>query len=172
MRAQLGDRLPRFTEAEFALLRKADSDFYGMNYYTAQFGRHRTTPAPDTDFIGNLDELQEDKNGSSIGEPSGVFWLRSAPRCFRKHLLRAYNKYGKPIYVTENGCPCPGEDRMGRDESVKDDYRQRYFAQHLDALAQATQDGAKVAGYFAWSLLDNFGKTPVPPLPLGEFPCD
>ncbi|KAM0271135.1 hypothetical protein ACHAQH_009184 [Verticillium albo-atrum] len=156
MRAQLGDRLPRFTESEFALLREAELDFYGMNYYTAQFGRHRKTPAPDTDFIGNLDELQENKDGISIGDPSGVFWLRSAPPCFRKHLVRTYKRYGKPIYVTENGCPCPGEDTMTRDESVKDEYRQRYFSEHLDALVQARQDGAEVAGYFAWSLLDNF----------------
>lgn len=158
MRDQLGERLPRLTDSELALLREADLDFYGMNYYTAQFGRHRTTPAPDTDFIGNLDELQENKNGISIGDPSGVFWLRSAPSCFRKHLVRAYKRYGKTIYITENGCPCPGEDTMTRDESVKDDYRQRYFSEHLDALVQARQDGAEVAGYFAWSLLDNFGK--------------
>lgn len=158
MRAQLGDRLPRFTEAEFALLRDADLDFYGMNYYTAQYARHRETQPTAEDFNGNLEELQENKAGQSIGEPSGVFWLRSAPQCFRKHLVRAYKKYGKTIYITENGCPCPGEESMTREESVQDNYRQRYFAEHLDALIQARQDGADVAGYFAWSLLDNFGR--------------
>ncbi|KAH7016667.1 putative beta-glucosidase [Ilyonectria destructans] len=155
MREQLGDRLPTFTEADFALLREAEVDFYGMNYYTAQFARHRTSPASDTDFRGNVDDLQENKEGTSIGELSGFYWLRSSPKSFRKHLVRIYKKYGKPIYITENGCPCPGEDKMSKEESVKDEYRQRYFSNHFDAIIGAIQDGAKVPGYFAWSLMDN-----------------
>lgn len=158
MREQLGDRLPTFTEAEFALLREAELDFYGMNYYTSQFARHRTTPASDTDYIGNLDECQENKAGVSVGEQSGVFWLRSAPQGFRKHLVRITKKYGKPIHITENGCPCPNEDKMTREEAVKDEFRQRYFINHLDAIVAAIKDGANVAGYFAWSLIDNLGE--------------
>ncbi|KAL3430308.1 glycoside hydrolase superfamily [Aspergillus tetrazonus] len=132
MRAQLSHRLPTFTKAEFALLREAEVDFYGMNYYTAQFARHREYPAPDTDYLGNIDEYQEDKNGISIGELSGIDWLRVAPRCFRKHLVGIYNKYKKPIYVTENRCPCPGE--VTKEDCVRDTYRQRYLAEHLNAL--------------------------------------
>lgn len=160
MRAQLGSRLPLFTEAEFALLREAEIDFYGMNYYTSQFARHRTSPAAATDYIGNVDEYPENKAGISIGELSGIHWLRSAPQGFRKHLVRIYKKYGKPIYVTENGCPCPGEDKMSKEESLKDVFRQRYFSDHFDAMIGAIQDGAKIAGYFAWSLIDNLGKFP------------
>jgi beta-glucosidase len=158
MRAQLGDRLPAFTDAEFALLREAKLDFYGMNYYTAQFARHRTTPASDTDHIGNVDELPENKAGEVVGELSGIRWLRSAPKAFRKHLVRIHNLYGKPIYITENGCPCPGEDRMTKEESVKDVFRQRYFSDHFDAIIGAREDGAMVDGYFAWSLMDNLGE--------------
>jgi beta-glucosidase len=149
MRAQLGPRLPPFTEADFALLREAEVDFYGINYYTAQFARHRAgdPPAPDADYLGNIDEYQEDKNGVSIGELSGIDWLRAAPACFRKHLVRIHNKYKKPIYITENGCPCPGE--VSKEDYVRDTYRQRYLAEHLDALVEAIGDGAEVAGYFA-----------------------
>lgn len=162
MREQLGNRLPTFTEAEFALLREAEVDFYGMNYYTSQFARHRTSPAPDTDYTGNVDECSENKAGISIGELSGIHWLRSAPQGFRKHILRIYKKYGKTIYITENGCPCPGEDKMSREESVKDEFRQRYLSDHFDAIVGAIQDGAKVAGYFGWSLMDNLGESDFP----------
>lgn len=34
--------------------------------------------------------------------------------------------------------------------------RVRYLHTHLDAAARAVQDGVSLAGYFAWSLLDNF----------------
>ncbi|CAL5873614.1 uncharacterized protein PFLUO_LOCUS7895 [Penicillium psychrofluorescens] len=156
MREQLGDRLPAFTEADFALLREAKMDFYGMNYYTSQFARHRDEPASETDFLGNLIELQENKQGVPVGEPSGVHWLRSTPDLFRKHLTRVYRKYGLPIYVTENGCPCPEEDKMTRTEAVEDTYRIRYFQDHLDAVGLSrTEDGSDIKGYFAWSLMDN-----------------
>jgi beta-glucosidase len=158
MRAQLGGRLPAFTHAELALLRDAELDFYSMNYYTAQFARHRSTPAEDTDYIGNVDELAENKSGVPIGEPSGIWWLRPAPERFQKHLGRIYRKYGKPIYITENGCPCPEEEKMSKEESVKDEYRQRYFATHLDAIVGAIRDGVEVSGYFAWSLMDNLAE--------------
>lgn len=156
MRDQLRDRLPTFSSDEMALLQSAECDFYGMNYYTGQFARHRDSPAPDTDYIGNLDELQSNKAGEEVGSESGIHWLRSCPNLFRKHLSRVYKLYRKPIVITENGCPCPGEDKMTREESVQDDYRIKYFEDHLDAVGKAiNDDGAVVEGYFAWSLMDN-----------------
>jgi len=130
-----------------------------MNYYTSQFARHRDPEAEvaKSDFRGNVDDYKTDKNLNLVGEPSGIYWLHSVPQGFRSHLVRIFNKYKKPIYITENGCPCPGEDKMTREDCVQDAYRQRYFADHLDAIAGAIQDGAKVEGYFAWSLLDNLG---------------
>lgn len=160
MRQQLGDRLPKFSESDLALLHAAESDFYGMNYYTSQFARHRPEPAADTDFIGNVDELQEDKNGAPVGEESGLHWLRSCPDLFRRHLSRVYKLYQKPIYITENGCPCPGEDQMTREEAINDPYRIRYFENHLDAICRSIQeDGSSIKGYFAWALLDNLGES-------------
>lgn len=159
MRAQLGQRLPKFTESDFNLLNGADTDFYGMNYYTSQFARHRDEPPSHIDYFGNVDELQSNKEGQPVGEESGLHWLRSCPGMFRKHLTRVYRLYGKPIVITENGCPCPGEDKMSREESVDDPYRQRYFQNHLDAIGQSiAEDGSVISGYFAWSLMDNLGE--------------
>lgn len=162
MREQLGDRLPRFSDDDFKLLNAADTDFYGMNYYTSQFAKHRNGPASDTDVIGNVDELQENKQGAPVGEESGLHWLRSCPDMFRRHLARVHKLYQKPIYITENGCPCPGEDKMTRDEAINDPYRIQYFEEHLDAICKSIQDdGAVVNGYFAWALLDNLGAYPL-----------
>ncbi|KFY80337.1 hypothetical protein V499_00800 [Pseudogymnoascus sp. VKM F-103] len=156
MREQLGHRLPKFTDSEFALLRGAECDFYGMNYYTSKFARHRDSPVSKDDFNGNVDELQEDKQGDSIGEKSGLDWLRACPHLFQKHLTRIYRLYGKPIIITENGCPCPGEDQMTREESINDSYRIWYFDTHLDAVSKSIiEGGSDIRGYFAWSLLDN-----------------
>ncbi len=161
MRAQLGDRLPAFSDAEMALLQRADTDFYGMNYYTGQYARHRDAdaPIPPEDFKGNVDELPQNKAGNMVGPLSGIAWLRSCPALFRQHLTRVHGLYGKPIYITENGCPCPGEDAMTAAQAIDDTFRQAYFASHLDAVCRAiADDGADVRGYLAWSLLDNLGE--------------
>jgi beta-glucosidase len=156
MRAQLGDRLPTFTEEEAALV-KGSNDFYGMNTYTANYIRHKTTPAEDDDFLGNLDSLQENKAGESIGPETQSVWLRPNPAGFRTLLNWISKRYGKPIiFVTENGTSLKGENQLSRDEILDDEFRAEYFRTHVAALAQAVEDGVNVVGYTAWSLLDNF----------------
>ncbi|UGQ15338.1 beta-glucosidase [Yinghuangia sp. ASG 101] len=59
-----------------------------------------------------------------------------------------------PLMVTENGAAYP--DTVGADGRIADPERQAYIAAHLGAVARAVADGARVRGYFVWSLLDNF----------------
>jgi beta-glucosidase len=58
------------------------------------------------------------------------------------------------LYVTENGSAWV--DKVGPDGQIHDPERARYLEEHLAACARAVGQGAPVAGYFAWSLLDNF----------------
>ncbi|RUP66530.1 Beta-glucosidase A [Streptomyces sp. NP10] len=70
-------------------------------------------------------------------------------------LLRLTDEYGvQRIYVTENGSAY--EDVVAADGSVHDPERVRYLEEHLAACARAVGKGAPLAGYFAWSLMDNF----------------
>lgn len=70
-------------------------------------------------------------------------------------LLRLTGEYGvQRIYVTENGSAY--EDAVAADGSVHDPERVRFLEEHLAACARAVAKGAPLAGYFAWSLLDNF----------------
>jgi len=66
-----------------------------------------------------------------------------------------HQEYGADrIYVTENGSAWP--DELEPDGNVDDKERIDYLEQHLDACRRAAEAGVPVAGYFAWSLLDNF----------------
>ncbi|HEX6471502.1 MAG TPA: GH1 family beta-glucosidase [Streptosporangiaceae bacterium] len=58
------------------------------------------------------------------------------------------------LYVTENGSAWV--DKVGPDGQVHDPERVRYLEEHVAACVRAVDRGAPVAGYFAWSLLDNF----------------
>lgn len=70
-------------------------------------------------------------------------------------LRRVHEEYHVPrIYVTENGSAWP--DEIEPDGRVQDKERIEYLEQHLEAAGRAVRAGAPLAGYFAWSLLDNF----------------
>ncbi|MDG4798139.1 GH1 family beta-glucosidase [Micromonospora sp. WMMD1082] len=58
------------------------------------------------------------------------------------------------ILVTESGSAWP--DRVAADGTVTDAERTDHLERHLAACAAAAGRGAPLAGYFAWSLLDNF----------------
>ena len=58
------------------------------------------------------------------------------------------------IYITENGASySDGPDARGR---IEDNRRIAFLRDHLKATHRAMQAGVPVAGYFAWSLMDNF----------------
>src|SRR5919199_1808921 len=58
------------------------------------------------------------------------------------------------LMVTENGAAFP--DVVGDDGVVHDADRVAYLRAHLAAVHAAVRAGARVIGYCAWSLLDNF----------------
>lgn len=95
MRKQLGDRLPTFTDEEIALV-KGSNDFYGMNHYTANYIKHKTTPAEENDFLGNLETLFENKKGENIGPETQSVWLRPNPQGFHDLILWISKRYGFP----------------------------------------------------------------------------
>jgi beta-glucosidase len=58
------------------------------------------------------------------------------------------------IYITENGASyADGPDNQGQ---IKDERRLAYLRDHLSAAYRAIQNGVPLAGYFAWSFMDNF----------------
>ena len=75
MRRQLGDRLPRFTPEESALL-KGSSDFYGMNTYTSDYIKDKTTPPEVLDYMGNVVITKIGPDGKQMGPQAESFWLQ------------------------------------------------------------------------------------------------
>jgi beta-glucosidase len=76
------------------------------------------------------------------------------PTAFRDVLLAAHDRYGLPIYVTENGAGAV--EKPDSSGEVHDPERIDYLSRYTDALRDAVEIGADVRGYFVWSLLDNF----------------
>jgi len=103
-------------------------DYVGLNYYTRWKVRMWAPEAHVT----------------RRGAPATDLNWEIYPQGFERAVLRVA-RLGLPIIVTENGFA---------DEH--DAFRPRALAQYLIHLGRAIERGAKVLGYYHWSLLDNF----------------
>jgi beta-glucosidase len=122
----------------------APVDHLGLNYYFRQVVVDDPAgPAPYARIVP-ASGARETAMGWEV-HPAGLEQL----------LLRLRGEYGVGrLYVTENGSAWP--DLPGPDGRVEDTDRVSYLDEHVAALTRAARAGAPVAGYFAWSLLDNF----------------
>ena len=83
------------------------------------------------------------------------------PEGLTEILVQLRERYGSalpPIIVTEGGAAFT-ETVTTNDSGqarVHDPRRIDYLARHFQAVAAARQAGVNVAGYYVWSLLDNF----------------
>src|SRR3984957_20294747 len=134
----------------------APIDFLGVNYYQPVHLRagdpanlRRGEKAPQEGISGDVVEVHPDGL-----EQTTMGWLLA--RWARPELLlwASRDSPGLPLYIPENGCAA--EDCLDPDGVVNDLERVKFLHLHLDACARAIKDGANLAGYYVWSLLDNF----------------
>lgn len=65
-----------------------------------------------------------------------------------------YERYGKPIMITENGMSC--FDWVSLDGKVHDPNRIDFLHRYLRSIKDAVSEGIPVLGYQYWSIMDNF----------------
>jgi beta-glucosidase len=120
----------------------APVDFLGVNYYSPTV----VSDAPGSRWPA-IRDVQRDVPRTAMG------W-EIRPQALTELLVRLQADYRlPPVYITENGSAFADQLVAGR---VADQQRTDYLRSHLQALAAAAEAGAPTAGYFAWSLLDNF----------------
>jgi beta-glucosidase len=133
-----GRDMPRFPSSDWNEL-KQPLDFLGLNIYRAETwraGAEAALPVPP-------------------GYPrSGVDWQPITPDALYYGPRFFHERYGLPVWITENGLPT--RDQIFLDGQVHDPQRIDYTHRVLLELRRAMRDGARVEGYLAWSLLDNF----------------
>ncbi|MDX9864502.1 MAG: GH1 family beta-glucosidase [Anaerolineaceae bacterium] len=121
----------------------APMDFVGLNYYLRQIVR---AEVPEEENLPVTVETQ--------GERTEMDW-EIYPEGLYYTLSRLRYEYQIPkLYVTENGASySTGPDADGRVRDVK---RTQYLRDHFAAAQRAIEAGVPLAGYFVWSLMDNF----------------
>lgn len=115
-------------------------DFYGHNIYQGEYVK--------------------EQNGVAVGLPRKVGYPRTAiewpitPEALYWGPKFLYERYNLPIIITENGLSC--HDVISLDGKVHDPNRIDFLNRYLLQLKKAAEDGVDIAGYFQWSLMDNF----------------
>jgi beta-glucosidase len=122
------------------------TDFLGVNYYKRTVVRS-----------SRIREAQNEPRTVLVAPPSewtDMGWEIFPDGLFHT-LARLHLEYGvNRIYITENGASySDAPDESGR---IADDQRVRFLRDHLFAAGRAIELGVPLAGYFVWSLLDNF----------------
>lgn len=125
------------------------TDFFGMSYYA----RISHDPMPIT-YVSTPDKMKQ------LGRPHDDLW-EYHPEGLRTCIDRYWNKYKKPIIITENGV-CDERDVL----------RQQAILDYAKILHQALQDGIDIRGYFWWSTWDNFEWHLGPTKRFGLYECD
>jgi beta-glucosidase len=137
------------TAADLELI-SAPIDFLGINYYsrhTTRAGTSDGSPSanPGSEFVEYADTgAARTQMGWEI-HPDGLVDVLEMANALAPAL---------PLYITENGSAY--EDVVQQDGTVDDPERLAYLQSHLAACRDAIERGLPLAGYFVWSLMDNF----------------
>ncbi len=144
---------------------------YPKNYYEVFKGIHPEITKEDLELIsqpldyiyqnfysGNYIRLNKDNNiefeDFYPGFPEGnIEWLQVVPETLYYGPKYLYERYKKPIIISENGF-C-NNDVISLDGKVHDPERTDYIKRYLIELDKVSKE-VPVLGYFYWSLFDNF----------------
>ncbi len=132
--------LPKITKEDLELISEPIDyiyqNIYSGNYYSL-------------DKLNNLV-----KNDFYPGFPEGnIDWLQVVPESLYYGPKYLYQRYKKPIIISENGF-C-NNDTISLDGKVHDPERIDYMNRYLIELDKISKE-IPIKGYFAWSLFDNF----------------
>jgi|UniRef100_UPI00404B8299 beta-galactosidase len=159
MRAGVGERLPKFSDADLGVIR-GSSDFFGLNFYGGMYaseppaGQAVATTVP-TGNGGMAEDQRVELSDDPSWEKTDMGW-NVVPVFCRKMLNWIDARYDHPpIYITENGCALPGEADVA--VAVNDTRRIAFVEKYLGAChAAINEDGIDLRGYILWTLMDNF----------------
>lgn len=115
-------------------------DFLGVNYYTRAFYR--------ASVDGEYEHVQ------ATSAPVTTLNWEIFPQGLTDLLCDLDEQYSlPPVYIAENGAAMPDVIHNGE---IHDEGRLDYLQGHIEAVNSAIEKGVNVAGYFVWSLMDNF----------------
>ena len=144
-----------WSTAERALVHGSHDGHFFMNTYTSGFAR----AAGDSGCGWGCDAAAQVSgcnftSSEPIGTPSSNGWLYNYGAGIGRLVQWYHARYANATFiVTENGW---GNASSTKARDVLDYERCNFYRDYIGNLSLAAADGARVAAYFAWSLMDNY----------------
>lgn len=124
------------------VLKEGTVDFISFSYYRSDCSSGDSHEAKGgVEFGITNPEIEATEWGWGI-DPAGLRWL----------LNEFYSRYHLPMMIVENGIGQTEE--LTAEGTVHDIARIDYLRAHIQAIAQALEDGVEVIGYTPWSAID------------------
>ena len=133
----------KFVDHYEEILKEGTVDFISFSYYNSS-----TVKDEESNMDNPLANAHTDN--PYLTEKSAYGWPIDATG-LRILINKLYDRYHKPIFITENGF---GTHDEFEDGTVHDDYRIDYLRRHINAIADAISDGCDVIGYTWWGCID------------------
>ena len=121
-------------------LKEGTVDFVSLSYYYSRLSGEEPYLHTELGQVPNPDIPASDW-GWSI-DPLGL----------RIALNEYWDRYQKPLYITENGFGA--YDKVEADGSIHDPYRIDYLRKHVEQVVESVKDGVDVRGYYPWGPID------------------
>lgn len=123
-----------------------DFDFIGVQTYTREIIRHS--------FLAPYIRARQIPAAARNVPVTAMNWEIYPDSIY--HILKKFGAYPqiRKLIVTENGAAFP--DSVTADGKVIDPQRKAFLEEYLRAVLKAKDEGCPVAGYFVWTLTDNF----------------
>ena len=138
---EMGPDAPDFTEEEMRII-ASPLDFLGLNIYCGQYA------LANADGSVNILPFPE---GFPVTQMS---WGRVTPEALYWGVRECSELWNaQKFYITENGCATADSVLDGK---VYDTERTMFLRSYMQNMLRACGEGINIAGYFAWSFLDNF----------------
>ncbi|QIZ06456.1 glycoside hydrolase family 1 protein [Priestia megaterium] len=158
---------PTILPGDMELLKSAQSDFLGINYYQSRVVKYAPEEIASRDFTINkggqkgstefeiIPGLYQGVENSYL-EKTDWDW-EIDPIGLRVLLNEINDRYHIPMIITENGIG--GIDDLTNDGKVHDEYRIDYLRKHLEQCQLAINDGVELFGFSPWSYIDLLSTT-------------
>ena len=133
-----------FEDGDKEILKQGTVDFYAFSYY---YTNCITVKEDQAEAVGNL--VKGVKNPYLKASEWGMQFDADG---LRYCLNEIYNRYQIPLMIVENGVGAI--DKLEEDGTIHDPYRIDYLKSHIQAMAEAIEDGVNLIGYTPWGCID------------------
>ncbi len=143
MLARMGVTIP-FAPGDKELLAEYTCDFIAFSYYMSltESVDPNAERVPGNTILGVKNPYLESSEWGWQIDPIGL----------RITLINLYDRYGKPLFIVENGLGM--RDELTPDGRVHDDYRVDYFRKHFKEMIRSVEEGVELMGYTSWAPID------------------